>query len=219
VKTGAMRLLYNDPQWAEFEARPIMPRKKARILTETPAAHGNAYTTRFACRSARISQEERVRTRAKLVRVIEGMPMTGRHRSQTGMGSFAWRNHTGTLARVLGTAPLSADGSFYVEVPADRLIHFQVLDSDRRVIGNQLIWTYARPGETRSCIGCHEKPDGTNTANGTGFPQAQTVDPIQCLPTGGEFTYRAKFWNKGHLPDEGEERTRTVRAVNLLGRY
>jgi len=33
-----------------------------------------------------------------------------------------------------------------------------------------------------------------------------------------EFSYRAKAWMKGYLPDEVEERTRTVRAVNLLGR-
>ncbi len=35
----------------------------------------------------------------------------------------------GTFARVLGTAPLAPDGSFYVEAP-DRLMQFQVLDSD-----------------------------------------------------------------------------------------
>jgi hypothetical protein len=39
------------------------------------------------------------------------------------------------------------------------------------------------------------------------------------LPTGGEFTYRAKAWLKGALPDEAEERNRTVRAVSLMGRY
>ncbi len=38
------------------------------------------------------------------------------------------------------------------------------------------------------------------------------------MSCGDEFTYRAKPWFKGHLPDEIEERTRTVRAVNLLGR-
>ena len=45
-----------------------------------------------------------------------------------------------------------------------------------------------------------------------GIPQ----NPV--LPHGNEFTYRAKAWCKGHLPPEIEERTRTVRAVNLLGR-
>jgi hypothetical protein len=51
-----------------------------------------------------------------------------------------------------------------------------------------------------------------------GFPQAAKTAPIDCLPTGGEFSYRAKLWNKGTLTDEGKERTRTVRAVNLITR-
>ncbi len=157
--------------------------------------------------------------RGKLVRVIEGTPVTGRHRTHKARGENAWRNHTGTLARVLGTAPLSADGSFYVEVPPDRLIHFQILDSDRRVVGNQLVWMYGRPGEMRSCVGCHEAADTTPVVARPGYPQAAGTDPVSCLPHGDEFTYRAKFWNKGVLPDEGEERTRTVRAVNLMGRY
>ncbi len=111
--------------------------------------------------------------------------------------------------------PLAADGSFFVQVPADRLIHHQVLDSDRRVLGNQLTWIYARPGETRSCVGCHEKPHTTSRGND---PLASHVPPISLLPVGDEFTYRAKAWFKGHLPPEIEERTRTVRAVNLFGR-
>ena len=119
------------------------------------------------------------------------------------------------LARVLGTAPLAADGSFYLEVPADRLLHLQVLDSDRRVVGNQLTWIYPRPGERKSCVGCHEH---TETAPSLDTPLALRQSPLAFLPTGDEFRYRAKAWFKGHLPPEIEERTRTVRAVSLLAR-
>ena len=128
-----------------------------------------------------------------------------------------WKNHGGTIARVLRTLPLAADGSFYVEVPPDRLLHFQVLDSDRRVVGNQLTWIYARPGETRSCAGCHERPDTTPRLELR--PLALRREPVPLLPTGGEeFRYRAKAWLKGNLPEAVEERTRTVRAINLLAR-
>jgi len=148
----------------------------------------------------------------------EGQPVVARHHTHLSKKGEAWKNHIGTHARVLGTVPLAADGSFFVNIPADRLIHFQVLDSDRRVVGNQQIWMYARPEETRGCVGCHEKPDATAYMKNGLFPQAAKTAPIDCLPTGGEFSYRAKFWNKGTLTDEGEERTRTVRAVNLISR-
>jgi len=42
---------------------------------------------------------------------------------------------------------------------------------------------------------------------------------VKMLPTGGEFSYRAKAWLKSWLPDEAEERNRTASAVKLLGRY
>jgi hypothetical protein len=138
----------------------------------------------------------------------------GRHSTQTNPHEV-WKNHGGTFARVLGTAPLAPDGSFFVEAPSDRLLHFQVLDSNRRVVGNQLTWIYIRPGETKSCVGCHEIP---NTASLNSMPLASRIPPVSFLPQGTEFKYRAKAWFKGSLPPEIEERTRTVRAVNLLAR-
>ncbi|MHC4155725.1 MAG: HEAT repeat domain-containing protein, partial [Planctomycetota bacterium] len=149
--TGRMTLLYNDPETAEFEARPLMPRRRPPIVAEGVNTRQDPFTTKLFCSSARISQEARVRTRGRLVRVIEGMPIVSRHETQQNYNGHLWRNHGGAHARVLGTAPLAADGSFLVEVPADRLIHIQILDSDREVVGNQLIWMFARPGETRSC--------------------------------------------------------------------
>ncbi|MEO2009445.1 MAG: hypothetical protein ABGX22_12285 [Pirellulaceae bacterium] len=113
---------------------------------------------------------------------MEGVPATGRHSTQTNPEEV-WKNHGGTFARVLGTTPLASDGSFFVETPADRLLHFQVLDSDRRVVGNQLTWIYSRPGETRSCVGCHERP---HTTVSPGHPLAASYPPITMLPDGDE---------------------------------
>jgi len=216
-KSGELTLLYNDSTKADFEARPIVARSRPEVLVEDPMARSNHFTGRFFCSSVRETQHQAVIDGGKLVRVIEGLPSVARHHTHRSHQGEAWKNHTGIHARVLGTVPLGADGAFNLEVPADRLIHVQVLDSDRRVLGNEQIWMYARPGEKRSCVGCHENPDSTRLP--TGFSPMAELEPIPCLPTGGEFNYRAKFWNKGTLTDEGEERTRTVRSVNLMGRY
>lgn len=216
--TGSMELVYRDPEAASFEARPLSPGKAAPVLYDEPRARGHAYSAQLFCQSARHSQLPAVASRGRLVRVIEGMPVVARHHTHLSPQTQAWKNHVGTEARVLGTVPLAADGSFLLEVPADRLLHLQVLDSDRRVVGNQQIWMYARPGEKRSCIGCHESP-GTASATGSGsFAAAAAMPAVSVLPTGGEFTYRAKAWQKGELLDATEERTRTAGAVNLPGR-
>jgi hypothetical protein len=217
AETGKMQLLYNDPGAADFEARPIMARPIPPLLAENGNARGNSYTARLVCNSAKVSRHERVTGRGMLLRIIEGQPVVSRHETQQNRPTNRWKNHGGTHARVLGTVPLAADGSFNVEVPADRLLQLQVLDSDRRVLGNQLFWMYARPGETRSCVGCHENRGRALLRNN--FTASARIEPVKVLPNGDEFSYRAKAWLKGVLPDEAEERMRTVRAVNLIGRY
>lgn len=214
--TGEMTLLYNDPDNADFEARPIMARPKPPVLAENEKVREESYTAKLFCNSARISRIERVRERGKLLRVIEGQPVVSRHQTQQNKPTNRWKNHGGTKARILGTVPLAADGSFFVEVPADRLLHLQVLDSDRRVIGNQSFWMYARPGETRSCVGCHEQRNEAELPSH--FADTAGRPPVKVLPAGDEFSYLAKSWVKGWLADEIEERTRTVHAINLLGR-
>ncbi len=210
--TKKLDLVYNDPATADFEARPVLARCRPRVLPTNAQRYG--YSGRFVCSSIFATQEKEVRERGRLLRLIEGVPVVGRHSTQTNPWPV-WKNHGGTFARVLGTVPLAPDGSFYIDVPADRLMHLQVLDSDRRVVGNQKTWIYPRPGETKSCVGCHEDP---HTAAMSGEPLALRSPPIDFLPDGTEFRYRAKAWFKGYLPPEIEERTRTVRAVNLLAR-
>jgi hypothetical protein len=207
-----LTLVYNDPAAADFEARPVRARIRPPILASQSPRQG--YSGRFFCASAFVSQEEAVVSRGRLIRLIEGMPVVARHSTQTNPHEV-WKNHGGTFARVLGTAPLPPDGSFFVEAPADRLLHFQVLDSNRRVLGNQLTWIYTRANETKTCVGCHEKPDTTAAVRP---PRSQPQYTLNFLPNGDEFSYRAKAWFKGSLPPEIEERTRTVRAVNLLAR-
>lgn len=209
---GDLELIYNDPATADFEPRPVLARPRPPVMPKrtTPGA----YSGRFLCSSVFATQEESVPQRGRLVRLVEGMPVVARHSTHTNLWPV-WKNHHGLFARVLGTAPLAPDGSFYVEVPADRLVHFQVLDSDRQVVGNQLTWIYSRPGEVKSCVGCHENPHTTPRIDD---PIALHYQPVNFLPQGQEFSYRAKAWMKGYLPPEVEERMRTVRAVNLLGR-
>jgi hypothetical protein len=211
--SGRLTPIYNDPSVADFEPRPLVARSRPPVLTTDTDRQG--YTGRLVCASVKTSREPLVPTKGRFLRVIEGKPIMNRHSTQTNDWPV-WKNHSGTLGRVLGTVPLAADGSFYVEVPADRLVHLQVLDSDRYVIGNQLVWMPVRPGETRSCVGCHEQP-GT-TAASTTAPQAVRVAPLRCLPDGRELRYRAKAWLKSTLPDAVETRQRTVRAVNFLAR-
>ena len=61
------------------------------------------------------------------------------------------------IKRVLGTVPVEPDGSALFRVPANTPISMQPLDSDGRAIAIMRSWATAMPGETQSCVGCHER--------------------------------------------------------------
>lgn len=62
-------------------------------------------------------------------------------------------------AKVMGTAPVEQDGSFFVQVPVDRPIRFLLLDRKGAVLRQEHGWFWARSGEQRICVGCHAGPE------------------------------------------------------------
>jgi hypothetical protein len=57
--------------------------------------------------------------------------------------------------RSLGEVPVQADGSVMAEIPADMPFGFEALDPQGRVLRRVEPILWVRPGENRSCVGCH----------------------------------------------------------------
>jgi len=57
---------------------------------------------------------------------------------------------------VIGTVPVEADGSANFLAPAGRVLYLQLLDADYNEIQRMRSVVQLKPGERRSCIGCHE---------------------------------------------------------------
>jgi hypothetical protein len=62
-------------------------------------------------------------------------------------------------AVVTGTAPVEADGSFFVQAPADKPIRFTLLSDTGSVVRKEQGWFWLRSGEQRTCVGCHTGPE------------------------------------------------------------
>ena len=60
---------------------------------------------------------------------------------------------------VNGTAPVEADGSFFVQTPGDKPIRFSLLNAKGTVIRQEHGWFWIRSGEQRICTGCHTGPE------------------------------------------------------------
>lgn len=93
---------------------------------------------------------------------------------------------------VLGDARIHDDGSAFFVAPARTPIYFQALDGKGRALQTMRSWTTLQPGESQSCVGCHEHK---NTAPPTaGYRGAvalkagpQTLEPFHGPARGFSF--------------------------------
>jgi hypothetical protein len=74
-------------------------------------------------------------------------------------GNGAWDVKT-----VLGEAKVHDDGSAFFAVPARTPIYFQPIDAKGYAIQTMRSWTTLQPGETASCVGCHENKNSAPPA-------------------------------------------------------
>jgi len=89
----------------------------------------------------------------KKLLVLETLPMPVHYTG--GMEPISYGG-TFTLERILGTVPVEKDGSAYFEVPAMRSVFFVALDENDFAVKRMQSFTSVQPGETMSCVGCHE---------------------------------------------------------------
>ncbi len=83
------------------------------------------------------------------------------------------------IHRILGTVPVNGDGSAMFKVPANTPIAVQPLDADGRALQVMRSWYTAMPGETLSCVGCHEESNSApSMRKSRGMAALQAVSEI-----------------------------------------
>jgi hypothetical protein len=60
---------------------------------------------------------------------------------------------------LLGTAPVERDGSFFVQVPTEKPLQIELLDSAGKTLKREAGFFWMRRGEQRGCVGCHAGPE------------------------------------------------------------
>ena len=61
--------------------------------------------------------------------------------------------------RLLDTAPVERDGSFFVQVPTEKPLQIELLDSAGKTLKREAGFFWMRRGEQRGCVGCHAGPE------------------------------------------------------------
>jgi hypothetical protein len=137
-KPGAAAMQTVLAQSGEDLVEPVLVAPRARPKHHPSGLHDWSYANMMAL-DARQSREGDLKITPKSVR-LEMLDGDGH-------------------AVVTGTAPVEADGSFFVKTPADKPIRFALLDEKGAVVRQEHGWFWIRRGEQRYCMGCHTGPE------------------------------------------------------------
>ena len=156
---GNTQVIYQEPEADAVaglechEPRPLIPRPREPQL---PVADGQSATGRLLLVDAyRGRSMAGVRPgQLKKLLVLETLPKPMNYTG--GMEPLSYGG-TFTLERVLGTIPIEADGSAYVELPALRSLFFVALDENELSVKRMQSFVTVMPGEATTCLGCHEQ--------------------------------------------------------------
>jgi len=215
---GNRELLYMDPEIGCMSPTPLRPRERPPVLAGAPET-GTAETDkaqltvidvyaglephvkRGQVAYLRVCQE----VRAELGQLEDGQyrydhtPFqdwyaTPIHKVR---GPHGWPSYVAKAS--LGIVPVEPDGSVSFEVPAGKVIYFQVLDAEFNELQRMRSVLQLQPGEQRSCIGCHENRQTAPAAETAEVKGRKTLKP-QPPPWGAvPFSYEAvvqPVWDK-----------------------
>ncbi len=122
------------------------------------------------------------RGEVKKLLVMEDLPKPVSYYSLPGALSM---DGTHTIKRILGTVPVEADGSAYLEIPALRGILFAALDEHGMAVKRMQSYVTVMPGETLGCVGCHENRTETALLRGNLMAmnrRPSRIEPIADIP-------------------------------------
>lgn len=148
---------------------------------------------------------------ARFLRLVKAVGIPDNDVKQVPGTAFG-RSSAQLMREILGYAPIEPDGSVKIKVPANVPFTISVLDKNgRRISARHQNWLQVRPGETRTCSGCH------NHANGLPHGRADAEAPsinLGAPATGVPFpnTVSSLFADFGETMAE----TRTRININAL---
>jgi hydrazine synthase alpha subunit-like protein len=179
-----VRLIYNDPNFNEIDAVPVLPRdelpggipqvvpmdknivaglasnQKTGIFFDGNVYHRDPEDRMMRPDANHLNKDGSI-GQAKYVRVLSAVSMP-RNRSKRG-GEIG--NTNLEKQRVVGYGDIRSDGSFSIEVPANISLHLQTLDENAMMLVSQRSWTHVMPGEKRLCTGCHDSHNKDKVIN------------------------------------------------------
>ncbi|MFH1717651.1 MAG: discoidin domain-containing protein, partial [Planctomycetota bacterium] len=172
---GNLELIYRDKEISSMYPIPVRARKKPPVQPCNADWDGPQQGC-FLVQDVYRGLAGIERGSIKELRIIGVPPKTQPHMDSPSLGIS--KEDPGKF--VLGTVPVERDGSAYFHVPSGVPVFFQALDGDGLAVQTMRSLTYVQPGQTLSCIGCHESRELTPAVSGR--PLAARREPSRITP-------------------------------------
>ncbi|MHB0956776.1 MAG: SUMF1/EgtB/PvdO family nonheme iron enzyme [Pirellulaceae bacterium] len=179
-------LLKQEPGWALLEPVPMVPRPQPQVIPQRVTLSRDDAVVYINDIHAGPGLAGVPRGTVKRLRVAAydfGYPgLAGP--DKVGYGG-PWE-----VMRILGTVPIETDGSALFRLPANTPITLQALDDEGKAVQLMRSWYTAMPGESVSCVGCHETPRDAAAVASTGIAargEPREIEPWYGPPRGFDF--------------------------------
>ena len=152
--------IYQDPEYSAWQPMPLKPRKIPPVIPSVRTVKENQPEESVVILSNVYEGLQGIEDGSvKYLRIMEQVPRPWSSRRMWEYDGGAPSISRGSVLglKVLhGVVPVQEDGSAYFIVPANKNIYFQALDENYMELQRERTYINYRPGETRTCIGCHE---------------------------------------------------------------
>jgi Hydrazine synthase alpha subunit middle domain/WD40-like Beta Propeller Repeat len=149
---GNRELIYRDPTIGSENACPIRPRKTPPVLIDNRKPDGKNRGEMILADIYRGLGPDCKPGSIKKLRIVQILPKSTPFANTPAVGLAFEEN----ARAILGTVPVEEDGSARFYAPAGKPLLFQAIDEDGFAYQTMRTITYLQPGETISCVGCHE---------------------------------------------------------------
>jgi len=187
---GNHDLIHKDEEFSCWQPTPLKPRKRPPVMpNQCDPELAKKKLAVCIVQDVYFGMEGVERGSVKWIRVLEQIPRPWACRR-------TWQpaiNHTGLVSpssalaakALYGVVPVHEDGSAHFYVPANRNIYFEALDENFMELQRERTYVNYKPGETRSCVGCHETPNRSPIASAV-LPKAMASPPVMPQPQPGD---------------------------------
>lgn len=172
---GGRELIYRDPEISCFAPMPIVPRPTPPVMPSQLDPNTRETTGRFYVADVYRSMQPIPPGVVKSLRVVRIYVQPVQRVPDRSATLFELPK------RIVGTVPVNPDGSVAFRVPAGQPLLFQLLDENGMSVMSMRSFVYLHPGETQSCVGCHESRNTSPLP--PAIPENVTFhDPIPSVP-------------------------------------